>query len=150
MLSVAKKYRNQVFGNEWTVQDHTYIRGVKENFSNFVGKDHWTSNSPEFNPLNCYIWDEFVQQMNWNKIQSRRWCIEIWCRNNSMKNCTSSTNCLSKIKWQLLTLLDFVENFTAHLFKKDKELDIMKIEKVMIKILRLSFILSHPLFNSWK
>ena len=43
------------------------ITHTPENFSNFVDKDYWPPNSPEFNPLDFCIWDELVQQIKFNQ-----------------------------------------------------------------------------------
>ncbi|CAF4369764.1 unnamed protein product, partial [Didymodactylos carnosus] len=42
----------------------------KNNMPNFIDRPHWPANSPDLNPLDYSIWDEFVQQMNWDKIKS--------------------------------------------------------------------------------
>ncbi|CAF1337281.1 unnamed protein product [Rotaria magnacalcarata] len=44
----------------------------QKNFSSFIDKDHWPPNSPDINPLDYSIWDEFGQQINWTKVQSKR------------------------------------------------------------------------------
>ena len=42
------------------------------NFSSFIDKDHWPPNSPDLNPLDCSIWDEFAQQINWVRVRSKK------------------------------------------------------------------------------
>ncbi len=77
VLPVALKYGNKVFGNEWTFQrdgakPHTHVatqEWCRKNFSSFIDKDHWPPNSPDINPLDYSIWDEFGQQINWAKVQ---------------------------------------------------------------------------------
>ena len=84
VLLVAIKYGNKVFGNDWTYQQdgttsHTHEltqQWCKNNFPSFTNEDHWPPNSPDLNPLDYSIWDEFVQQMNWNKMQSKKTLIE--------------------------------------------------------------------------
>ncbi|CAF4354309.1 unnamed protein product, partial [Rotaria sordida] len=34
-------------------------------------KDHWAPNSPDLNPLDYSIWDEFARSINWGIITSR-------------------------------------------------------------------------------
>ncbi|CAF4553576.1 unnamed protein product, partial [Didymodactylos carnosus] len=43
----------------------------KNNMPNFIDRPHWPANSPDLNPLDYSIWDEFVQQMNSDKIKSK-------------------------------------------------------------------------------
>jgi transposase len=80
VLPVALKYGNKVVGNEWTFQQdgakpHTHIvtqEWCRENFPSFIGKDRWPPNSPDINPLDYSIWDEFGHQINWAKVQSKK------------------------------------------------------------------------------
>ncbi|CAF1691956.1 unnamed protein product, partial [Adineta ricciae] len=37
----------------------------------FIDKDHWPLNSPDLNPLDYCIWDEFVKVIDWNKVTSK-------------------------------------------------------------------------------
>ena len=84
VLPVALKYGNEVFGDDWTFQQdgatpHTHDltqRWCETNFPSFLDKYHWPSNSPDLNPLDYSIWDEFVQQMNWNNVKSKQTLIE--------------------------------------------------------------------------
>lgn len=79
ILPVAKKYGDKVFGNNWTYQQdgatcHTGPKSIKwcqENLPNFIGKDHWPANSPDLNPLDYSVWNEFVRAINWNKVSSQ-------------------------------------------------------------------------------
>ncbi|CAF1366313.1 unnamed protein product [Adineta ricciae] len=79
VLSVALKYGNHVFGNDWTFQQdgarpHTHRitqQWCHSNFPGFIDKDHWPPNSPNLNPLDYYIWDEFVKVIDWNKVTSK-------------------------------------------------------------------------------
>ena len=34
----------------------------------FLDMDTWPANSPDLNPLDYCIWDEFVQAINWDKV----------------------------------------------------------------------------------
>ena len=46
------------------------------NFSSFINKDHWPPNSPDLNPLDYSIWDEFVHAIKWDKVTSKKTLIE--------------------------------------------------------------------------
>ena len=46
------------------------------NFPSFVDKDHWPPNSPDLNPLYYSTWDEFVQQINWAKVKSKKTLVD--------------------------------------------------------------------------
>jgi len=80
VLPVALEYGNKVFGNEWCYQQdgakpHTHAASqewCRNNLPSFIDKDRWPPNSPDLNPLDYSIWYEFVQQMNWNKVQSKK------------------------------------------------------------------------------
>ena len=84
VLPVPLKYGNDVFGNDWTFQQdgatsHTHAttqQWCKDNFPSFLDKDHWPPNSPDWNPLDYSIWDEFVHQMDWNKVKSKQTLID--------------------------------------------------------------------------
>ncbi|CAM2718409.1 unnamed protein product [Rotaria socialis] len=79
VLPVALKYGNEMFGNDWIFQQnnatpHTNIltqQWCQEHFPTFIDKDHWPPNSPDLNPLDYCIWDEFVGHINWNNVQSK-------------------------------------------------------------------------------
>jgi transposase len=79
ILPVALKYGNQVFGNNWTFQQdgatahihHLSQKWCIDNFPAVIEKDHWPPNSPDINPLDYFIWDEFVQQIKWEKVRSK-------------------------------------------------------------------------------
>ena len=40
-------------------------------FLTFLDKDTWPVTSPDFNPLDYYIRDEFAQAINWDKVTSK-------------------------------------------------------------------------------
>ena len=40
-------------------------------FQSFIDKDTWRANSPDLNPLDNCIWDEFTQAINWDKVTSK-------------------------------------------------------------------------------
>ena len=40
-------------------------------FPIFLDKDTWPANSPDLNPLDYCIWDEFAQAINWDKVTSK-------------------------------------------------------------------------------
>ena len=84
VLPVALKYGNHVFGNYWTFQQdgakphthHLTQQWCHDNFPAFIDKDHWPPNSPDLNPLDYCIWDEFVKAINWNKVTSKATMIQ--------------------------------------------------------------------------
>ncbi|CAF5170766.1 unnamed protein product, partial [Rotaria magnacalcarata] len=79
VLPVALKYVNKVFGDDWIFQQggamphqhHLIQKRRQDNFPSFINKDHWPPNSPDLNPLNYSIWDEFVNVIDWNKVKSQ-------------------------------------------------------------------------------
>ncbi|CAF4982537.1 unnamed protein product [Rotaria magnacalcarata] len=78
VLPVALKYGNKVpavSGGRNDRPGYTHVatqEWCQKNFSSFIDKDHWPPNSPDINPLDYSIWDEFGQQINWTKVQSKR------------------------------------------------------------------------------
>ena len=76
VLPVALKYGNKTFGKHWTFQQdganphihHLTQKWCQDNFPSFIDKDHWPPNSPDLNPLDYCIWDEFAQCVNWKKV----------------------------------------------------------------------------------
>ena len=39
-------------------------------------KDCWPPNSPDLNPLDYSIWDEFINAIDWNKVKSKTTLIQ--------------------------------------------------------------------------
>lgn len=77
VLPVALKFGNRVFGkNNWIFQQdgagahthHSSQKWCQDHFPNFIDKDHWPPNSPDLNPLDYSIWEEYVQAMDWSKV----------------------------------------------------------------------------------
>ena len=75
------------------------------NFPSFIDKDHWPPNSPDLNPLDYSIWDEFAQQINWAKVKSKKILIDELKRSvkrirdsDVLESCESWTNRLSENK----------------------------------------------------
>jgi len=61
-----------------------------DNFPAFIDKDHWPPNSPDLNPLDYGVWDEFVKVINWNKVISKTTLIQELkksCEKNSKRCC---------------------------------------------------------------
>ena len=113
VLPVALQFGNKCFGNDWTFQQdgataHTHQKTQQwcfENFPSFLNKDQWPPNSPDLNPLDYSIWDEFVHQMNWDRIQSKTTLIEELKRAVKkirqevvFESCSSFTNRLYRFK----------------------------------------------------
>ena len=79
VLPVALRYGNSKFGNNWTFQQdngtpHTQQKTQEwccQHFPSFIDKDKWPANSPDLNPLDYCIWDEFAQAINWDKVTSK-------------------------------------------------------------------------------
>ena len=84
VLPVALKYGNKTFGKHWTFQQdganshihHLTQKWFQDNFPSFIDKDHWPPNSPDLNPLDYCIWDEFAQYVNWKKVTSKATLID--------------------------------------------------------------------------
>ena len=84
VLPVALKYGNKTFGKHWTFQQdganphihHLTQKWCQDNFPSFIDKDHWPPNSPDLNPLDYCIWDEFAQCVNWKKVTSKATLID--------------------------------------------------------------------------
>ena len=68
ILPVAVRYGSSKFGNNWTFQQdngtpHTRQQTqdwCSQHFPSFIDKDIWPANSPDLNPLDYCIWDEFA------------------------------------------------------------------------------------------
>ena len=79
VLPVALKFGNDMFGNDWTFQQdgakpHTHAKSQEwctKNFPSFIDKNHWPSNSPDLNPLDYCIWNEFAQLIEWDAVTSK-------------------------------------------------------------------------------
>ncbi|CAF4630188.1 unnamed protein product [Rotaria magnacalcarata] len=84
VLPDALKYGNQVFGSDWVFQQdgakshshHLTQQWCRDNFPSFIGKGRWLPNSPDLNHLDYSIWDELVNIINWNKVQSKTTLIQ--------------------------------------------------------------------------
>lgn len=79
VLPVALKYGNKLFGDNWTFQQdgakpHTHGKSQQwcmDNFPVFFDRDTWPPNSPDLNPMDYCIWDEFGKAINWEKVTSK-------------------------------------------------------------------------------
>ena len=79
VLSIVLRYGNSKFGNSWTFQQdngtlHTHQETQEwcsQHFPSFIDKDAWPANSPDLNPLDYCIWDEFAQAINQDKVTSK-------------------------------------------------------------------------------
>lgn len=80
VLPVALKYGNAMFGNDWTFQQdgatpHNHAKTQEwcaNKFPCFIDKEHWPPNSPDLNPLDHCIWNEFAQAISWNTVASKK------------------------------------------------------------------------------
>ena len=81
-LPEEKKFGNIMFGNKWTFKQdgatpHTHDatqNWCRESFPDFIDKSHQPQNSPDLNPLDYFVWNEIVQNMNWKKVVSKETC----------------------------------------------------------------------------
>ena len=79
VLPVALKFGNDMFGSDWIFQQdsakpHTHAKSQEwcnNNFPSFIDKNRWPPNSPDLNPLDYCIWNEFVQLIEWDKVTSK-------------------------------------------------------------------------------
>ena len=79
VLPVALRYGNSKFRNNRTFQQdngtpHTHQETQEwcsQHFPSCIDKDTWPANTPYLNPLDCCIWDEFAQTINWDKATSK-------------------------------------------------------------------------------
>ena len=84
VLPVALKYGNQFFGSDWIFQQdgamphshHLSQKWCRDNFPTFIEKDRWPPNSPDLNQLDYSIWDQLVNNINWNKVYSKTTLIQ--------------------------------------------------------------------------
>ncbi|KAL4511889.1 hypothetical protein ABPG72_012734 [Tetrahymena utriculariae] len=84
ILPVARDYGNEQFGDDWIFQQdgaschtsHDSQNWCQENLPGFIPKDIWPANSPDLNPLDYSIWNQMVQEMNWNAIKSKQTLIK--------------------------------------------------------------------------
>ena len=84
VLPVALKYDNEDSSDNCVFQQdgakpHTHAstqESCRMNFPSFINKDHWPPNSPELNPLDYSIWDEFAQQINWARVKTKKTLID--------------------------------------------------------------------------
>ena len=80
VLPVALKYGNEMFGDDWTFQQdnarpHVHAKLQEwcvNNFPSVIDKNHWPPNSPDLNPLDYCIWNEFAQAVKWNTVTSKK------------------------------------------------------------------------------
>ena len=69
-----------MFGNNWIFQQDGATANTGnltqkwccENFPVFIDKNWWPPNSPDLNPLDYSIWNELVQNMNREKVESKK------------------------------------------------------------------------------
>ena len=79
VLPVALLYGKSKFGNNWTFQQDNGTPHIhqetqewcSQHFPSFIDKDTWPANSPNLNPSNYCIWNEFAQTINWDNVTSK-------------------------------------------------------------------------------
>jgi len=79
VLPIALKYGNDTFGDHWIFQQdgakphvhHLTQKWCLDQFPSFIDKNHWPPNSPDLNPLDYCIWDEFGKHVNWERVTSK-------------------------------------------------------------------------------
>ncbi|CAF4571214.1 unnamed protein product [Rotaria socialis] len=105
VLPVALKFGNDMFGDSWTFQQdggRPHIHRKTQDWCRthlpcFIGKDHWPPNSPDLNPLDYFVWDEFVNAINWDLVTSKTALINELKR--SVKNIRSEVVFESYAAW---------------------------------------------------
>ncbi|CAF2168477.1 unnamed protein product [Rotaria magnacalcarata] len=68
-----------MFGDNWTFQQdggRPHIHRKTQDWCRthlpcFIDKDHWPPSSPDLNPLDYCIWDEFASAINWDLVTSK-------------------------------------------------------------------------------
>ncbi|CAF4498878.1 unnamed protein product, partial [Rotaria sp. Silwood2] len=73
VLPIVLEYGNKIFGENWIFQQdgarphihHLTQKWCLDNFPSFIDKDHWPPNSPDLNPMDYCIWDEFAEAIDW-------------------------------------------------------------------------------------
>ena len=79
VLPVVLKFGKDMFGDNWTFQQdgrRPHIHQKTQDWCRthlpcFIDKDHWPPNSPDLNPLDYCIWDEFARAINWDLVTSK-------------------------------------------------------------------------------
>jgi len=112
VLPVVLKFGNDMFGNDWTYQQdgakpHVHAKSQEwcaEHFPSFIDKDHWPPNSPDINPLDYCIWNEFAQLVEWHAVTSKKTLISALKRavrkisqDVVFESCSSWTNRLYRL-----------------------------------------------------
>lgn len=102
-----------------------------DNFPSFIDKDHWPPNSPDLNPLDYCIWDEFAEAIAWDQVTSKEDLIRELKRavkkirkNVILQCCSAWTARLKRVLkgdgsfLKKLRIAHLVENVQTDLFKK--------------------------------
>ena len=79
VLPVAADYGDEMFGDHWTFQQdgarpdthHLSQQWCQDNLPAFFDKDRWPPNSPDMNPLDYSIWDEFARAIRWDRVETK-------------------------------------------------------------------------------
>ena len=70
---------NSIFGKDWTFQQdgtkaHFHEKTQEwcaNNFSSFIQRNHWPTNSSDLNPLDYCLWNELGKPIKWNRVTSK-------------------------------------------------------------------------------
>ena len=79
VLPVAADFGAKMFGDNWTFQQdgakphtrHLSQQWCRDNLPSFFDKDCWPANSPDLNPLDYSIWDEFARSIQWSRVTTK-------------------------------------------------------------------------------
>ena len=79
VIPIALEYGKKTFGEHWIFQQdgakphihHLTQKWCLDNFPSFIDKDHWPPSSPDLNPLDYCIWDEFAEAIDWHQVTSK-------------------------------------------------------------------------------
>ena len=76
VLLLALKFGNDAFGTHWIygAKSHNHAKSQRwcaKHFSCFIDKEHWPLNCPDLDSLDYRIWNELVQQLNWDAVISK-------------------------------------------------------------------------------
>ena len=95
VLPVVLRYENNWIFQQDNGTSHTHQETqdwCSQHFPSFIDKDTWPANTPDLNPLDYCIWDEFAQAINWDNVTSN----EARREKNSFECCKGKLFCLNE------------------------------------------------------